>query len=119
MARPGLKNHPKFRRLVFVLKEPIPHVLGYLECLWMVAYECGDPLIGDQTDVELAAEWPGERGKLCKALSECRFLDESDGEAAEPLAMFCKEDCARNTFILTVTKRSSGQWFFFMSRASR
>jgi hypothetical protein len=44
-----------------------------------VAYECGDPLIGDKTDVELAAEWPGEPGKLCQALLDCRFLDENDG----------------------------------------
>lgn len=78
MARPGLKVDPKFRRLVFLLKEAVPHVLGYLECLWSVAYESGDPLIGDKIDIELAAEWPGEAGKLCQALLDCRFIDESE-----------------------------------------
>jgi hypothetical protein len=68
MARPGLNNHPKFRRLLLILKEPRSHVRGYLECLWDVAYENGDPVIGDAVDVELAAEYPGEQGRLYDAL---------------------------------------------------
>jgi hypothetical protein len=75
MARPGLKTHPKFRRLVHVLGVPVPHALGYLECVWDVCYERGDPLLGDALDVELAAQWPGEQGKLFKALLDCRFID--------------------------------------------
>jgi hypothetical protein len=75
MARPGLTQHPKFRRLIHTLQEPLPHVLGYLECMWSVAYECGNPLLGDETDVELAAQYPHTRGKLCAALLECGFLD--------------------------------------------
>lgn len=71
MARPGLQKHPKFRRLVVLLGVPVPHALGYLECLWEVAYEHGNPDIGDALDVELAAQWPGERGKLCDALATC------------------------------------------------
>jgi hypothetical protein len=71
MARPGLHNHPKFRRLVQLLNEPVPHVHGYLECIWLCAYENGDAYIGDQIDVELAAQWTGEQGKLCEALLTC------------------------------------------------
>ena len=79
MARPGFRNHPKFRRLVHTLSEPVPHVVGYLELIWQVGYECGDSRIGDATDVELAAEYPGEPGKLCKALVDCRLIDEIEG----------------------------------------
>ncbi|WP_254512309.1 hypothetical protein [Anatilimnocola floriformis] len=71
VARPGLHNHPKFKRLVQLLKEPIPHVHGYLECIWLVGYENGDPFIGDATDVELAAGWPGTPGVLVDALLAC------------------------------------------------
>lgn len=78
MARPGLRIHPKFRRLVHILGVPEAHAVGYLECLWMVAYENGDPVVGDALDVELAAGWPGERGALCRALVEVRFLDVLD-----------------------------------------
>src|SRR4051812_26885101 len=62
MARPTLRQHPKFRRLCHLLAVPVPHALGYLECMWSVGYQCGDPVLGDATDVELAAEWPGEPG---------------------------------------------------------
>jgi hypothetical protein len=41
-----------------------------------VAYECGDALLGDQLGVELAAQYPGEPGKLFQALLGCRFIDE-------------------------------------------
>lgn len=71
MARPGLHNHRKFKRLVQMLGQPVPHVHGHLECLWLVAYENGDPLLGEQVDVELAAQWAGEPGALCKALLTC------------------------------------------------
>jgi hypothetical protein len=80
MARPGLRQHPKFRRLVHNLGEPEPHALGYLECMWSVGYECGDSLLGDETDVELAALYPGPKGKLCAALLECRLIDKVDGK---------------------------------------
>ena len=79
MARPTLYIHPKFRRLVHALQEPVPHVLGYLELLWNVGYQSGDPMLGDALDVELAAQFPGEPGRLVKALAECRLIDEADG----------------------------------------
>lgn len=71
MARPGLDKHPKFRRLMHMLGERKSHVRGYLECLWETAYETGNPVIGDDVDIELAADWPGEPGKLATALLTC------------------------------------------------
>ncbi|HEY7090596.1 MAG TPA: hypothetical protein VH518_21030 [Tepidisphaeraceae bacterium] len=73
MARPGLMRHPKFRRFVKLLREPVPHCRGYLELLWEVGYESGDALIGDAADVEMAAEYPARRpkGKLLEALLNC------------------------------------------------
>ncbi len=79
MARPGLLQHPKFRRLVHTMREPVPHILGYLECLWQVAYECGQAVIGDAVDVELAAQFPGEPGKLTAALVGCGLIDTLEG----------------------------------------
>lgn len=79
MARPGFSSHPKFRRLVHLLRCPVPHARGYLECLWEVAYEDGNPIIGDSTDVELAAQWPGEPGQLTQTLLDCRLIDSQSG----------------------------------------
>jgi hypothetical protein len=71
VARPGLCLHPKFLRLCHLLREPAPRVLGHLEFLWMTAYEAGDPEIGDETAVELAAGWYGEPGAFFKSVAEC------------------------------------------------
>jgi hypothetical protein len=76
MAKPGLTDHPKFRRLVYLLREPPPHVRGYLEFMWEVGYREGNPLLGDSIDVELAAGYPHDPGKLCDALLKARFIDE-------------------------------------------
>jgi hypothetical protein len=46
-------------------------IRGSLELLWDVAYECGNPVIGDESDIELAADWKGEPGKLFRVLLEC------------------------------------------------
>ncbi len=75
MARPTLRLHPKFRRLMYLLSLPEPYALGLLECLWEVAYASGDERIGDAVDVELAACWPGEKGMFCKTMLDCGFLD--------------------------------------------
>ncbi len=71
MARPGLDRNVKFRNLCRLLKQPRPHVRGYLELLWDVAYENGNPVIGDPASVEAAAEFPGEPGRLFAALLGC------------------------------------------------
>lgn len=86
MARPSLDRNPKFKRLVRTLGVPKPHVRGYLELLWDVAYECGNPVIGDSHAIEAAAEWPGKEGELTAALLEAGgrgrsgFIDAVDGE---------------------------------------
>ncbi len=80
MARQTLFTHPKLHRLVYILGESVPLAIGCLELLWNVAYESGNEVIGDSIDVELACKWPGERGKLCRALVEVGFLDQIDGE---------------------------------------
>lgn len=71
MALPGFRNHPKFRRLVAALHIPEAHVLGHIEMMWEVCYESGNAILGDSTDVELAAGWVGDAGVLCAALAEC------------------------------------------------
>jgi hypothetical protein len=54
-----------------LLGEPGPHVQGYLEYIWESAFESGDPTIGTADMVEAVAEYPGDRGKLFRALLEC------------------------------------------------
>ena len=76
MAKPDLRDNPKFRKLRRLLGAPTPHVLGYLECLWIIGYQTGNPVVGDSQDVEAAAEYPGEPGKFTKAALEAGFLDE-------------------------------------------
>lgn len=86
MARPGLSQHTKFLRLVRLLKCPRSHARGYLELLWESAYACASPRIGDDTDVELAADWPGSPGVLAAALAaaggenRAGFIEQVDGE---------------------------------------
>src|SRR5688500_5704811 len=79
MARSELRHHPKFKRLVHTLGLPVPYALGLLECMWQCGYQSGSDLVGDKLDVELAAEWPGEGGKLFKALLDLGWIDERDG----------------------------------------
>jgi hypothetical protein len=81
MARPGLRNHPKFRRLRKILGMPAVYVEAHLEAMWKVGYENGDPLIGDADDVELAAEWEDSQrpaGDFFKAALESRWIDPVD-----------------------------------------
>lgn len=47
------------------------HAYGYLGLIWEAAYQSGDEFIGDENDVEICAEWNGEKGLLVKALLEC------------------------------------------------
>ena len=75
MARPTLFDHPKFMRLAFILNLPRPYTLGLLEYLWKTGYASGNPVIGDEVDVEVVCEWTGERGILAAALLEVGFLD--------------------------------------------
>lgn len=53
---------------------------GRVHFVWDVAYDRADALIGDRLDVELAACWKGEPGAFCKAMADCRLLDEHEGK---------------------------------------
>jgi hypothetical protein len=83
-VRPTLPGHRKFLRLGRVLGSNAL-ALGHLELIWHAANETGDPIIGDADDVEILAQWQGERGALVKALLECGsaggagFIDAVDG----------------------------------------
>ena len=75
MAKPELRDHRKFLKLKRLLGAPTPHVMGYLECLWLRGYQTGSPIIGDSLDVESAAEYPGEIGTFTKAALDAGFID--------------------------------------------
>lgn len=77
MARPGLTRHRKFLRLAQVLQGRAL-AFGALGLIWEVAYENGDPLVGDELSVEAAADWRGQPGHLCRALVECGFLSATE-----------------------------------------
>lgn len=78
MARPSLDKNVKFKKLVRRLRMPKPHVRGYLETMWDVGCECGDPLLGAPDDVEAAAEWEGEPRVFFDALRDGGWIDETD-----------------------------------------
>lgn len=79
MARIGLSDNIKFRRMVRLLKIPRPYVRGLLESMWEVGWQNVNPVLGSSLDVELAAEWPGEIGHFTAAAVESGFLDEERG----------------------------------------
>ena len=76
MGRPGLTKHRKFRRLARDLGGEVI-ARGCLEFLWDSSYENGDEYLGDCADLEAAARWDGESGKLTQAL----LLAGGDGHA--------------------------------------
>lgn len=78
MARQTLDRAVKYKRLIRVLDMPRPHVRGYLETMWDVAHECGNPFFACAEDVEAAAEWEGKPGALFAALVACGWID-ADG----------------------------------------
>jgi hypothetical protein len=71
MARPEFLKNRKLARAVAILQQPRALVVGCMELLWHSAYETGNAVVGDTTDVELQAEWPGEKGVLVAALLKC------------------------------------------------
>jgi len=85
MARPGLTQHRKFLRLARLLGSA-PLALGCLELMWEKCYQNGEPYLGDEIDVEAAAQWPGASGVLCKALlgaggdGHQGFIEEVEGK---------------------------------------
>lgn len=77
MARPTLFRHRKFSRLARILGSEAL-AIGHLELLWAAAYEAGEELVGDAPDVEYAAKWAGDPGKLTDSLTQCGFLDATE-----------------------------------------
>jgi hypothetical protein len=76
VARPSLERNVKFKSAVRRLNVPKPYVRGLLETMWDVANECGNPVLGTADDVEAAAEWPGESGKLFEVLRDLKLIDD-------------------------------------------
>lgn len=70
MARPGLLKHRKFIRLSRILRSRY-RAYGVLGLLWEAGYESGEPIIGDEADVEAVCDWDGEPGELVAALQSC------------------------------------------------
>lgn len=77
MARPGFFSHRKFRHLSRLLNSEAKAV-GHLELMWHSAYEDGEARLGAGPEVESAAKWKGERGRLVAALLESGFIDSHD-----------------------------------------
>ncbi len=82
MGRPNLTQHRKFSRLTRSLGSLI-RARGALELMWETGYQNGDDYLGDSADVEAAAQWDGEPGKLATALltaggeGHAGFIDET------------------------------------------
>ena len=68
MARPGLMQNRKWKRLVRALGSPAL-ARGSLELLWDACYEAGNDYLGSDADVELLAQWEGVPGALASALA--------------------------------------------------
>lgn len=67
-----------FKRLVRLLNEPVPHILGYLLMLWHSAIESDDANFGDAVDVEAAAGYSGPNRAFAAVFADCGFLDRSE-----------------------------------------
>ena len=80
MSRVGMTRTLKFKKLAFALGLPGPYARGLLETMWDCTWESGSPVLGGPIDVELAAEWPGEPGKLFAALRDHGWIDPLEGD---------------------------------------
>lgn len=67
MARPGLTNHRKFRRLAKNLGSAVI-ARGVLELIWESCYESGDEYVGTAEDIDQLIGWTGETGIVALAL---------------------------------------------------
>ncbi len=79
MAMPGLRKHPKFRRLRHLLQMPPVYVQAHLEAMWQFGYETANAYLGSSDDVELAAEWDDSGrppGQWFQAALEARWIDD-------------------------------------------
>ena len=73
---------PKFKRLCKALSLPAPHALGHLCMLWDYSSASGEVAF-PQDDIELIAEWDGEKGALLDVLIDQGWLYELADGAVE------------------------------------
>lgn len=78
MARISLNGCIKFKKLVHMMRIPSPCVWGLLETLWAAAHASGNPVIGSESDVELASEWYGDDGQWFKSLSALGWIEQTE-----------------------------------------
>lgn len=79
MAKPELRNHLKFLKLLEKFKGNEAAALGHLEFIWMSCADRTSDVFDDKADLERAARWHGKPGKLTEILKECGFLDRLKG----------------------------------------
>ena len=73
----------EFKRLVRLLGEPIPHVLGYVLMIWHHAVRTDGQIIGDAVDVEAITGYAGQKAGFTTALVDCGFLDRRGQDGGE------------------------------------
>ena len=78
MAKINTTDLLKFKRLRLKLGISTPLLLGHLELIWRQAHIDATPIMSCQ-DLEAAAEWEGDDGKLASTMIETGWLDEVDG----------------------------------------
>ncbi len=105
MARADLASNRKFMRLAAALNHlacGMGDLLarGALETMWSRGYERADDFLGDEQDVEVAANWRGEQGFLFRALRD----------AGKPGAGFVEHDQERGGFVIYAFWEHSPPW---------
>ena len=77
MAKPGFYNHPKFKKLIKLLSEPAPHVLGHLQMLWDLCAQLNKVVLTSE-EIELMSEYEGSPGEFTNALLEVGLIDQKN-----------------------------------------
>lgn len=75
----SFRNHRKRKRLRLLLG---PGATDYLLDLWIAtAMNHPDGVLSgmDETDIALEAGWEGDPAEFCRALLECKFMDQDEG----------------------------------------
>lgn len=75
MPKLSLDKSVKFKRLLHLTKMPRPYITGLLDAFWSAAHSNGNPIIGSDLAVEIASEWPGERGRWFAWMRDERWIE--------------------------------------------